>query len=73
MFLLYCLSPIEDQAPKTLFERMYYAHRHAMLYAAQHSLKEQPLAEDAVQEAFLRVLHHMETRSVTKPAPFWLF
>ena len=59
MFLLYCLSLIEDQAQKTRFERMYYAHRHVMLYTAQHILKEQPLAEDAVQEAFLRVLHHM--------------
>ena len=60
MFLLYCLSLIEDQIQKTRFEQLYVAHRRAMLYAAQGILREQPLAEDAVQEAFLRVLHHME-------------
>lgn len=60
MFLLYCLSLIEDQAQKTRFEQLYAAHRHAMLYVAQGILREQQLAEDAVQEAFLRILRHME-------------
>lgn len=58
-FLLYCLSMINDEAEKTKFEMIYYAHRHAMLYTANSVLRDQILAEDAVQEAFLRVIKHL--------------
>ena len=63
-FLLFCLSSIDDAAEKTKFEKIYYAHRHAMLYTAQQILRDQHLAEDAVQEAFLRITKHLHKINV---------
>lgn len=59
-FLLYCLSTISDDAEKSKFERLYYAYRHTMLYVANNVLRDQSLAEDAVQEAFLRIIGQLD-------------
>lgn len=59
LFLLYCLSVIEDATHQTKFEAIYTAYRHAMLYAALKVLKDHSLAEDAVHEAFLRILDQL--------------
>ncbi len=58
-FLIHCLMTIGDAPQKTKFERVYETYRHSMLYAAMRILKDHNLAEDAVHEAFLRIMNHL--------------
>lgn len=58
-FLLYCFSIISDEVQQSKFETIYYAHRQAMFYTAHRILRDQHLAEDAVQEAFLRIIKNL--------------
>ncbi len=55
-FLLSCLMLLPDTVAQEQFEAVYLAHRHTMFYVAKGVLHDDALAEDAVQEAFLRVL-----------------
>lgn len=59
MLMLYT-SMIEFPEEKTKFERIYLAHRQAMYYAAFRILQDVHEAEDAVHQAFLRVIGRME-------------
>lgn len=52
LIYLQMLDTPEDQRK---FEALYYAYRRTMLYVAMQILKDHQLAEDAVQEAFLRL------------------
>lgn len=59
MITLY-LSMIDDEKQQNKFEQLYYQYRNLMYYVAFQILKNQQNAEDAVQEAFLRVAKNME-------------
>lgn len=50
-----CLSIIETAGDKSLFETIYYTYRNQMYSVACSILKDESLAEDAVQEALLRL------------------
>ena len=53
--MLIYLQLLDTQEEKSKFEALYYTHRHTMLYTAVQILKDHQLAEDAVQEAFIRL------------------
>lgn len=54
MLALY-MALIEDEADKIKFENIYYSYRKQMLVAANEVLKNETLAEDAVQNALLGI------------------
>jgi len=62
MLQLY-LSLIDGEADQTKFARLYREHRMAMLWTARKILGDSALAEDAVHDAFLRVIDHLENIS----------
>ena len=47
---------LDTPEEKAKFEKLYYSHRRTMLHIAMQILKDHQLAEDAVQEAFLRLV-----------------
>ncbi|NCC06606.1 MAG: hypothetical protein EOM30_00855 [Clostridia bacterium] len=53
--MLIYLSLIDTPNEKSKFERVYYAYRHTMKSVAFNILKDDKLAEDALQEAFIRI------------------
>lgn len=57
--LLYYLSLIESQEDQSKFEKIYNSHRKLMLFVARRVLKEPQLAEDAVQNAFIKIIHNL--------------
>jgi len=59
MLSLY-LALIDDIEEKNKFEQLYLLHRFTMLKAAENILRDRYLAEDAVHEAFLRLLSHLD-------------
>ena len=58
--LLYYLSMIETEEDRAKFEKLYYEYRELMLFVALGVLHNQTLAEDAVQEAFERIVRHID-------------
>jgi RNA polymerase sigma-70 factor (ECF subfamily) len=62
--LSFYLSLIMDEPSKSKFEQLYLQHRHTMLWVAQSILLDRALAEDAVHDAFLRILNHLENISL---------
>ena len=54
------LSIIDNIEDKGRFEQLYLLYRFTMLKAAENILRDYSLAEDAVHEAFLRILSHMD-------------
>lgn len=54
MLQLY-LALIEEETEKERFEKAYWKYRNLMFWAAQRILRDEHLAEEAVQEAFLRI------------------
>ena len=46
-------------AEENKFEQLYLAYRQVMFYAANSILKDPAMAEDAVHQAFIRILNHM--------------
>lgn len=59
MLMLYT-SMIDSTEEKRKFERIYLAHRQTMYYAAFRILNNVQDAEDAVHQAFLRILNHLD-------------
>lgn len=57
--LIYLLL-IEDEEDKRKFERIYISYKQTMFYAAKRILKNEYTAEDAVHQAFLRIINHLE-------------
>lgn len=53
--MLAYLEMLDTPAEKAKFEALYHTHRYTMLHVALGILKDHQLAEDAVQEAFLRL------------------
>lgn len=58
--LSFYLSLLTDESNKIKFEQFYLQYRHTMLWIAEEILDDHELAEDAVHEAFLRVLDHIQ-------------
>lgn len=54
------LALIETEEGKRIFERLYIEYKQTMFYAANRILNDCYAAEDAVQEAFLRVINHLD-------------
>lgn len=52
--LLIYLNLIDTDEEKSKFEKLYYKYRNLMFFVAKEILGDDSLAEDAVQEAFLR-------------------
>ena len=48
-----------SHAEENKFEQLYLAYRQVMFYAANSILKDPAMAEDAVHQAFIRILNHM--------------
>ena len=53
--LQFYLALIEEETDKERFEKAYWKYRNLMFWAAQRILSDEHLAEEAVQEAFLRI------------------
>jgi RNA polymerase sigma-70 factor (ECF subfamily) len=58
--LTYYLSLIDDEPSRTLFEQLYQLYVHTMFHVAHGILQDHMLAEDAVHDAFLRILNHLD-------------
>jgi len=58
--LTFYLSLIDNEDDKSYFEELYVQYRHTMLGVAFNYLKEPHLAEDAVHDAFLRILKNLD-------------
>ena len=54
--MLIYLQMLDTPEERAKFEKLYYSHRRTMLHIAMKILKDHQLAEDAVQEAFLRLV-----------------
>lgn len=63
MMLSLYLSMIDDETSRTVFEQIYLLYRHTMIYEANQILNDQMLAEDAVHDAFLRMMNQLENIS----------
>lgn len=59
MLMLY-ISMIDSPEEKRKFERIYLAHRQTMYYVAFRILKDAHEAEDAVHQAFLRIIDRLD-------------
>ena len=58
--MLVYLSLLEEDQDKSKFETLYLTYRQMMFRTANSILHDPQLAEDAVQQAFLRILGHMD-------------
>ena len=56
--MLIYLQMLDTPEEKSKFEALYYTHRRTMLHIAIQILKDHQLAEDAVQEAFIRLANN---------------
>lgn len=58
--LTFYLSLVDTEEEKSKFEKIYYKYRNLMYYCAREILKDDQLAEDAVQEAFFKLTKYMK-------------
>lgn len=58
--LVFYLSLLETQEDKDKFEQLYLQYRKLMFYIAKGILQDDFLAEDAVHNAFLRIINHLD-------------
>ena len=58
--LLYFLSLIETEENKSKFEKIFNQHKKLMLFVALRVIKDPQLAQDAVQNAFLKIINHLD-------------
>lgn len=60
MMLFYYLSLLDTAEDKNQFEQIYTTYRNLMYYIAKKILKDDSLAEDAVHNAFIRIINHLD-------------
>lgn len=60
------ISLIDTSDEKKRFEQLYYTYRQIMFYVANRILKDEYLAEDAVYQAFIRIMNNFEKFSDIK-------
>lgn len=58
--MLIYMSLIETEEEKSKFEQLYINYKNIMYYTAMRILKDSHSAEDAVHQAFLRVINHLD-------------
>ncbi len=58
--LSFYLGLIETQEEKDKFEKLYHQYRRLMFYVAKEILHDDFLAEDAVHNAFIRIIKHLD-------------
>ena len=58
--LLYYLSLVDTPEDKSKLEQLYYEYRELMKYIALDILKDNAAAEDAVHDAFLKLIHYLD-------------
>lgn len=58
--MLIYLNLIETEEDKRKFERIYLAYKQTMFYAANRILKNHYASEDAVHQAFLKIIDHLD-------------
>lgn len=58
--LAFYLSLIETEEEKSKFEKLYYDYRALMKYIAFDILKDEQLAEDAVHNAFIKLINYLD-------------
>jgi len=54
------LSIIDSEQDKNKFEILYTTYRKLMFYVANRILKDQYLAEDAVHQAFIKIIENLD-------------
>lgn len=59
MLLLY-ISMLDDPDDQRKFEHLYTTYRQTMYYVANRVLNDEHEAEDAVHQAFIRIMHHLD-------------
>ena len=52
---MFYLALIDDETDREMFLRLYYEHRDEMFFYAERILGDRMLAEDALQEAFIKI------------------
>lgn len=62
--LQFYISLILDIESKSKFEQLYLQYRQTMFWMAQQILNDHALSEDAVHDAFLRIIDHLENISL---------
>lgn len=58
--LSFYLHTIETEEEKSKFEKLYYDYRALMKYVAFDILKDEQLAEDAVHNAFIKLINYLD-------------
>ena len=58
--LFYYLSLLDTTEHRNQFEAIYSTYRNLMYYIAKRILKDDSLAEDAVHNAFIRIINHLD-------------
>ncbi len=57
--LAFYLSLVQTPQEKEKVEQLYHTYRHVMKYIALELLRNETLAEDAVHDAFIRLIRHL--------------
>lgn len=60
MMLQFYLSLLNTEEEKNQFEQIYLTYRNLMFYVAKKFLNDDLLAEDAVHNAFIKIINHLE-------------
>ncbi len=58
--MLICIQAIQNDADHTMVEELYHQHYSTMLYIAQGILKDRYRAEDAVSQAFIKIIDNLQ-------------
>ena len=58
--LAFYLSLVDSEEDKSKVEQIYYQYRNLMFYVARDVLRYEKLAEDAVHQAFIRIINHLD-------------
>lgn len=58
--MLIYLAMIESDEDKSKFEQLYNTYKQTMFYVANNILKDEYLSEDAVHQAFMRIIDHFD-------------
>ncbi|MDF1494430.1 RNA polymerase sigma factor [Caproiciproducens sp. CPB-2] len=58
--MLIIIQEIQNEADRSFVEELYQKHGSTMLYIAQGILKDQARAEDAVSQAFLKIIDNLQ-------------
>ncbi len=58
--LAFYLTLVDSEEDRKKVEQLYYQYRNLMFYVARDVLRDDRLAEDAVHQAFVRIIKHLD-------------